>query len=105
MGLTTDEPGATPGEPDKYDPAGVRTFARIVPFSGITANDAAQVFKDFAAALPHAKLYGPDGVADTTFANPEQGIPADTSLTDYGVYSINDGNLVFDRTIKAQGSS
>src|SRR3954453_17547236 len=59
VGLTTDEPGATPGEPDKYDPAGVRTFARIVPFSGITANDAAQMFKDFAAALPHAKLYEP----------------------------------------------
>ena len=28
-------------------------------FSGITANNAAQVFKDFAAALPTAKLYGP----------------------------------------------
>ena len=28
-------------------------------FSGITANNAVQVFKDFAAALPDAKLYGP----------------------------------------------
>lgn len=270
VGLTTDEPGATPGEPDKYYPTGKRTFARIVPkdtiqgaalatlmkedgctkieltndkevygaglarniqasakaqgltvvandaidknaanyrslaqkakaagadcmaFSGITANNAAQVFKDFAAALPKAKLYGPDGVADTTFANPDGGIPADvaartkvtiatlspdqyppqgqeffksyttkygeehpdpyaiygyeamelaldaikrsqtgdradvvktlfdtkdrdsvlgtysidangdTSLTDYGVYSIKGGDLVFDKTIKAQ---
>jgi branched-chain amino acid transport system substrate-binding protein len=273
VGLTTDEPGATPGEPDKYYPSGTRTYARIVPkdtiqgaalatlmkqdgctkvqllndkevygaglarniqasakaqglnitsneaidknaanyrslaqksktagddcmvFAGITANNAAQVFKDFAAALPGAKLYGPDGVADTTFADPKQGIPAnvaartkvtiatlspdqyppegraffsdytrtygekhpdpyaiygyeamqlaldaikrsktgarpdvvkalfatkdrqsvlgtysidangDTSLSDYGVYSIKDGNLVFDSTIKAQGSS
>ena len=32
-----------------------------------------QVFKDFAAALPDAKLYGPDGVADTGFAEPEGG--------------------------------
>src|SRR3954451_8968937 len=48
-------------------------------FSGITANNAAQVFKDFAAALPQAKLYGPDGVADTTFASTKAGIPADVA--------------------------
>jgi len=270
VGLTTNEPGATPGEPDKYYPTGKRTYARIVPkdtiqgaalatlmksdgctkvqllndkevygaglanniqsaakaqgmtitsneaidknaanyrslaqkaksagadcmvFSGITANNAAQVFKDFAAALPNAKLYGPDGVADTTFASTKDGIPAevanrtkvtiatlspdqyppqgqeffksytqkygeanpdpyaiygyeamelaldaikrsktgekadvvkalfstkdrksvlgtysidangDTSLTDYGVYAIKDGQLHFDKTIKAQ---
>jgi branched-chain amino acid transport system substrate-binding protein len=272
VGLTTDEPGATPGEPAKYYPTGKRTFARIVPkdtiqgaalatlmkedgctkiellndkevygaglarniqasakaqgltisandaidknaanyrslaqkaatagddcmvFSGITANNAAQVFKDFAAALPTAKLYGPDGVADTTFASPKEGLPrqvanrtkvtiatlspdqyppqgreffksytqkygeanpdpyaiygyeamalaldaikrsqtgeradvvkalfatkdrnsvlgtysidanGDTSLTDYGVYSIKNGDLQFDKTIKAQAA-
>jgi branched-chain amino acid transport system substrate-binding protein len=270
VGLTTNEPGATPGEPDKYYPTGQRTFARIVPkdtiqgaalatlmkqdgctkvqllndkevygaglasniqssakaqgltissneaidknapnyrslaqnaksagdncmvFAGITANNAAQVFKDFAAALPTAKLYGPDGVADTTFASTKDGLPTavanrtkvtiatlspdeypaqgqqffkaytqkygeanpdpyaiygyeamelaldsikrsktgdradvikalfstkdrnsvlgvysidkngDTSLSDYGVYSIKNGNLQFDKTIKAQ---
>ncbi|HEY6891111.1 MAG TPA: branched-chain amino acid ABC transporter substrate-binding protein [Solirubrobacter sp.] len=270
VGLTTNEPGATPGEPDKYYPTGKRTFARIVPkdtiqgaalatlmkqdgctkvqllndkevygaglasniqasakaqgltvssneaidknapnyrslaqnakaagddcmvFSGITANNAVQVFKDFAAALPKAKLYGPDGVADTTFASTKDGLPTnvanrtkvtiatlspdqyptqgqeffksytqkfgeanpdpyaiygyeamelaldaikrsktgdrpdvikalfatkdrnsvlgtysidangDTSLTDYGVYSIKNGQLQFDKTIKAQ---
>ena len=31
VGLTTDEPGAEPGEPDKYYPTGKRTYARIVP--------------------------------------------------------------------------
>ena len=31
VGLTTDEPGADPGEPDKYYPAQTRTYARIVP--------------------------------------------------------------------------
>src|SRR3954464_4827885 len=31
VGLTTDDPGATPGEPDKYYPSGTRTYARIVP--------------------------------------------------------------------------
>src|SRR6185295_8569973 len=31
VGLTTDDPGAQPGEPDKYYPSGTRTYARIVP--------------------------------------------------------------------------
>src|SRR4029453_5441845 len=31
VGLTSDEPGAAPGEPDKYYPAGTRTYTRIVP--------------------------------------------------------------------------
>ena len=155
VGLTTDEPGADKGEPDKYYPSGERTYARIVPkdtiqgaalatlmkedgctkvqllndkevygaglarnieasakeqgleiisneaidknaanyrslaarakgagadcmvFSGITANSAVQLYKDFAAALPDAKLYGPDGVAESGFADPKEGgIPA-----------------------------
>ena len=274
VGLTTDEPGADKGEPDKYYPSGERHYMRIVPkdtiqgaalatvmsedgctkayilndkqvygaglarvvvtsakersieivgnegidpqapnfraqaaamesagadcflFAGITANGAVQVFKDVAAALPDAKLYGPDGVAESGFADPgEGGIPdevasrvkltvatlspdqyppdgkkffadfetkygesnpdpyaiygyeamkllldtceklgdkcsdrdamiaglfdtkgresvlgtydidenGDTTLTDYGVYTIEDGELAFDETIKAAG--
>src|SRR3712207_2130646 len=35
------------------------------------------LYKDFAAALPDAKLYGPDGVAESGFADPKEGgIPA-----------------------------
>jgi branched-chain amino acid transport system substrate-binding protein len=158
VGLTTDEPGAEPGEPDKYYPTGERTYARIVPkdtiqgaalatlmkedgctkvqllndkevygaglarniensaqeqgleltsneaidknaanyrslaakakgagadcmvYSGITANNAVQIYKDFAAALPDAKLYGPDGVAESGFADPKEGgIPANVA--------------------------
>ena len=158
VGLTTDEPGADAGEPDKYYPTGDRTYARIVPkdtiqgaalatlmkqdgcakvqllndkevygaglsrniessaeeqgleivsneaidknaanyrslaakakgagadcmvFSGITANNAVQLYKDFAAALPDAKLYGPDGVAETGFSDPKEGgVPADVA--------------------------
>ena len=155
VGLTSDEPGADEGEPDKYYPTGERHYVRIVPkdtiqgaalatimqedgcknvamandkevygaglsrniensleeqgvglafnegidpkasnfrslaaraksenadcfvFSGITANGAVQIFKDFAAALPQAKLYGPDGVAESGFSDPKEGgIPA-----------------------------
>jgi branched-chain amino acid transport system substrate-binding protein len=158
VGLTSDEPGASPGEPDKYYPTGERTYTRIVPkdtiqgaalatlmkedgctsvfmtndrevygaglarnieasaeaqgleilaneaidknapnyrslaegaraqepdcfiYSGITANNAVQLYKDFSAALPDAKLYGPDGVAETGFTDPEEGgIPADVA--------------------------
>jgi branched-chain amino acid transport system substrate-binding protein len=272
VGLTTDEPGADKGEPDKYYPTGERHYLRIVPkdtiqgaalatimkedgckkvamandkevygaglsrnvenslkeqgvalaynegidpkasnfrslasrakgegadcfvFSGITANGAVQIFKDFEAALPDAKLYGPDGVAESGFGDPKEGgIPAsvakkvkvtvatlnpesyppegqefftqfkseygednpdpyaiygyeamrlvldaierggstdkaeilkalfatkdresvlgtysidengDTTLTDYGVYTIEDGELTFDKTVKAAG--
>jgi len=162
-------------------------------FSGITANNGVQIFKDFAAALPEAQLYGPDGVAESGFADPKEGgIPAsvarrvkvsvatlnpdsyppegreffeqfaqkygeqnpdpyaiygyeaarlaldaiersqtgnkediikalfstkdrasvlgtysidengDTTLTDYGIYKIEGGELVFDKTVKAQ---
>jgi branched-chain amino acid transport system substrate-binding protein len=35
VGLTTDTPGSSPGEPEKYYPTGRRTFARVIP------NDAA----------------------------------------------------------------
>ena len=156
VGLTTDKPGATAGEPDKYYPTGKRTYTRVVPFDGIqgaalvtlmkqdgctkvamandkevygaglagnvefsakeaglevTANDpidtkaanyrslasnaksagadcflfggvtacnAVQITKDFAAALPDAKLYGPDGVCESAFVDSgEGGIPED----------------------------
>ena len=271
VGLTTDEPGSNPGEPDKYYPTGTRNYTRIVPkdtiqaaalvtvmkedgctkaqlandkevygaglaknielaaqsqglelvsnegidknaanyrslaqkakaagadcfvYAGITANNAVQLYKDFAAALPGAGLYGPDGVAESGFVDPKEGgIPADvqsrvkvsvatlnpdsyppdgqeffkaysekygekqpdpyaiygyeamrlaldaiersktgekadiikalfstkdresvlgtysidengdTTLTDYGIYSVKDGNLEFDKTVKAQ---
>ena len=151
VGLTTNEPGADKGEPDKYYPAGTRTYARIVPkdtiqgaalatvmkedgcttvaiandkevygaglarnieasaksqglklagnegidtkapnyrslaqkfagqnvdcfvFSGITANNAVQMYKDVESAIPNAKLYGPDGVAESGFTDPKEG--------------------------------
>jgi branched-chain amino acid transport system substrate-binding protein len=157
VGLTTDEAGAEPGEPDEYYPTGTRNYARIVPkdtvqgaalaqimeedgcttvgilndqevygaglaenveiagegkfdvvtnegidpkaanyrsvaseladqgvdcffFSGITANGAVQLFKDVSAAIPDAQLYGPDGVAESTFYDPEDGgLPADVA--------------------------
>jgi branched-chain amino acid transport system substrate-binding protein len=46
-------------------------------FAGVTANGAVQLYKDVGAALPTAKLYGPDGNCESGFTNPsKKGIPA-----------------------------
>jgi branched-chain amino acid transport system substrate-binding protein len=37
VGLTSGAPGAAPGEPDKYYPAGTRTFARVAPSDAMQA--------------------------------------------------------------------
>jgi branched-chain amino acid transport system substrate-binding protein len=155
VGITSDDPGAAPGEPDKYYPTGVRTYARVLPkdtyqgaalaalakekgctsafilndkevygaglaknvelaakkvgleikgdegidknaanyrsvaakikatgaqcfiYSGITANNAVQIFKDVASALPDAVLMGPEGVGESGFFDPKDGgLPA-----------------------------
>src|SRR4029079_2471784 len=176
----------------KAKSAGANCFV----YSGITANNAVQQFKDFAAALgSDAKMHGPDGVCETGFVSEKDGgSPAsldpqvkctvatltpdqyppegqeffkeftakygvdnpdpyaiygyesmklaldaiersgtgekadikkalfetkdrssvlgtysidengDTTLTDYGAYSVKDGELTFDQTIKAQAA-
>jgi branched-chain amino acid transport system substrate-binding protein len=155
VGLTKEEPGTEPGEPDKYYPTGARTYLRVVPRdtiqgaalatlmndegcksvyivndkevygaglakniensaneiglevlgndgfdpkaanyrslaskiadenpdciadSQVVETNGVQVAKDLAAANPDAKLFGPDGLAISSFADPEQGgIPA-----------------------------
>jgi len=158
VGITSDDPGAEPGEPDKYYPSGERTYARVLPkdtyqgaalvalakdegcgsayilndkevygaglgknvelsakdqgleikgndgidksaanyrslgqkvartgaecmiYTGITANNAVQIFKDMAVALPKATLLGPEGVGETGFFDPKEGgLPPDVA--------------------------
>ncbi len=151
VGLTTGGPGASPGEPGKYYPTGLRTFARIVPndavqavaqvrlqkslgctntyvlddgevdgsdtavsfslaakqtglkvaavqafdptasdyrslttavaqtgadcvmISALTESNAVLVTKQIAAAMPHVRIFGSAGVAESTYTNPAQG--------------------------------
>jgi branched-chain amino acid transport system substrate-binding protein len=151
VGITSDDAGAEPGEPEKYYPSGERTYARVLPkdtyqgaalvalakeegcssayilndkevygsglaenvelsakdqeltiegndgidksaanyrsvaekiartgaecfiYAGITANNAVQIFKDIAVALPKAPLLGPEGVGETGFFDPKDG--------------------------------
>jgi branched-chain amino acid transport system substrate-binding protein len=44
------------------------TGADCVFFGGITQNNAVQLWKDLNAAMPTAKLFGPDGVAESAFS-------------------------------------
>jgi branched-chain amino acid transport system substrate-binding protein len=155
VGLTTNEPGSAPGEPQKYYPTGTRTYLRIVPidsiqaaadllalkqegctkvavandkeaygaglakllelekgdygvdivsntgidpkapnyrsyaatiksqgadcfeFAGIVANGGVQITKDVHAALPTAKIIGPDGMCTSSWTNAKDGgVPA-----------------------------
>ncbi len=151
VGLTTADAGAAPGEPEKYYPTGVRTFARVVandsvqaaaqvklqkslgcervyvledgefdgadmagsfvvaaqtmglrvvnvqPFperasdysslatsvaqtgadcvliSALTESGAVLLTKQLAAALPHARIFGSAGLAESTYTDPSEG--------------------------------
>jgi branched-chain amino acid transport system substrate-binding protein len=49
-------------------------------YTGITANNAVQIFKDMAVALPKAPLLGPEGVGETGFFDPKEGgLPPDVA--------------------------
>jgi branched-chain amino acid transport system substrate-binding protein len=67
VGLTTDEPGSAPGEPDKYYPTGTRTYTRIVPRDSIQAAADLQAMEDAGctkvAVANDKEAYG-QGLAD-----------------------------------------
>src|ERR1700754_3903007 len=46
VGLPSDEPGSNPGEPEKYYPAGTRTYVRIVPKDTIQGAALATLMKE-----------------------------------------------------------
>ena len=69
LGLTKGGAGAEPGEPDKYYPAGTRTYGRVVPIDTIQGAAQAQYMKDEGVTnvyiLDDAEVYG-KGVAKNT---------------------------------------
>jgi branched-chain amino acid transport system substrate-binding protein len=46
VGLTREGPGAEPGEPEKYYPAGTRTFGRVVPADHVQGQAAGAMVRD-----------------------------------------------------------
>ena len=78
-GLTSSNTGIQKDSPNYRSYASTLKAAGVdcFLFSGVTANGAVQMFKDVGAALPTAKLYGPDGVCESGFTNPaKKGLPA-----------------------------
>jgi branched-chain amino acid transport system substrate-binding protein len=83
MGLSAGKAGVsiTSNTGIQPDAANFRAYAAKVKgegancfvFSGVTANGAAQIYKDVAAAIPDVKLYGPDGTCESGLTNPSKG--------------------------------
>lgn len=73
VGLTAPGPGASPGEPQKYYPSGVRTFARVVPSDAVQA--IAQVRAQQAMGC-HATYVLDDGEVDGADAARSFGLTA-----------------------------
>jgi branched-chain amino acid transport system substrate-binding protein len=83
MGLSAGKAGVTITSNTGIQPdaANFRAYASKVKgegadcfvFSGVTANGAAQIYKDVAAAIPDVKLYGPDGTCESGLTNPSKG--------------------------------
>ena len=191
VGLTSSDPGADAGEPDKYykGSGGKRTYARVVPRDTVQAaaqvtiwkengckkvyvvndkevygeglsksaetavkeqggvqivanegydpkagnyralagkikasgadcffgsiivdNNGVQLFTDVANGAPNIKLFGPDGVAEDSFANKKDGVPADVAKrTQITVATLSPeefppaGKAFFDRYTKETG--
>jgi branched-chain amino acid transport system substrate-binding protein len=79
VGLTTNKPGSTPGEPQKYYPTGIRTYLRIVP------NDSIQGASDLLAM----KQAGCTKVAEANSQTPYGAGLAKLIELEKGFYGVN----------------
>ena len=81
MGLTTDDPGSEPGEPDKYYPTGDRTYTRIVPKDTIQAAALVTLMKSDGctkvAMTNDKEVYGAGLARVIELSAKEQGLDAD----------------------------
>jgi branched-chain amino acid transport system substrate-binding protein len=67
VGLTSDAPGASPGEPLKYYPTGIRTFARVVPNDTVQAAVQVELQKSLGCTRSYIVNDGEfDGLATAT---------------------------------------
>ncbi|MBV9422299.1 MAG: branched-chain amino acid ABC transporter substrate-binding protein [Solirubrobacterales bacterium] len=87
VGLTSAGPGAAPGEPDKYYPTGVRTFARVVPNDSVQARAQVQLLRSMGCqktyVLDDGEVDGQDTATSFQLAAKGAGLPV------LGVQSFN----------------
>ena len=86
VGLTTDDPGSEPGEPDKYYPTGDRTYTRIVPKDTIQAAALVTLMKGDGctkvAMTNDKEVYGAGLARVIELSAKEQGLDADGQRRD-----------------------
>src|SRR5205823_12031699 len=79
VGLTSNEPGATPGEPQKYYPTGKRTYVRVVPKDTIQGAAVATVTQTDGCKKPYIlndkEVYGQGLATNTSNSLKKAGIP------------------------------
>jgi branched-chain amino acid transport system substrate-binding protein len=84
IGLTSDAPGADPGEPDKYYPTQARTFARIVPSDAVEARAQVQLQRGMGC--------------QKTFVLDDDEVDGADSATSFGV-AAHDAKLTITNTV------
>jgi branched-chain amino acid transport system substrate-binding protein len=85
VGLTTGSPGASPGEPQKYYPTRIRTYARVMPSDGVQAR--VQVQLQRAAGCRHTFVVDDGEVDGEAMATSFQLTARATGLDVIGVQS------------------
>lgn len=89
VGLTSDAPGSSPGEPEKYYPTGARTFARVVPNDLVGA--AAQVTLEQELGCTKTLVVDDDEVDGVEFATTFAAAAMNAGLTVVGTQAYEPG--------------
>jgi branched-chain amino acid transport system substrate-binding protein len=105
VGLTTNEPGSAPGEPQKYYPTGKRTFLRIVPRDTIQAAAGLQTMKKDGctkvAVANDKEAYGTGLAALLELEKAKYGV---TIVSNTGIDPTSPNFRTYAQTIKGQGA-
>jgi branched-chain amino acid transport system substrate-binding protein len=105
VGLTTNQPGSAPGEPQKYYPTGKRTYLRIVPIDSIQAAADLMAMKQAGctkvAVANDKEAYG-SGLA--TLLGLEKGFYGINIVSNTGVDPTAPNFRSYASTIKGQGA-
>ena len=77
LGLKVRNERGTVATARSYRALAARARSDCFVWAGTTQSNAVRVYEDVARALPKARLYGPDGLAEEAFTNPRRGgVPA-----------------------------
>jgi branched-chain amino acid transport system substrate-binding protein len=105
VGLTTNEPGSAPGEPQKYYPTGKRTYLRIVPRDTIQAAAGLETMKKDGctkvAVANDKQAYGAGLAALLELEKAKYGM---TIVSNTGIDPTSPNFRSYAQSIKAQGA-